>query len=62
MSAGNSRAESMRKYRKRKRLDEGNCNNVSKRTKLHAKRQHEYGETHKNLLAEYTRNYRKRKS
>jgi hypothetical protein len=53
MSAGNSRAAYMREYRKRKRLQENNCNNVPKRTKLHAERQREYRETHKNLSAEY---------
>jgi hypothetical protein len=55
MSAGNSRAAYMREYRKRKRLEEDNCNNVTKRTKLHAERQREYGEIHKNLTAEYMR-------
>jgi hypothetical protein len=54
-SAGNSRAAYMREYRKWKRLEEDNCNNVPKRTKLHAERQREYGETHKNLPAEYMR-------
>jgi hypothetical protein len=52
----------MREYRKRKRLEEDNCNNVSKRTKLHTERQREYRETRKNLSAEYMRNYRTRKS
>jgi hypothetical protein len=33
---GHSRAAFMRKYRKRKRLEEDNCNNVPKRTKLNA--------------------------
>jgi hypothetical protein len=47
---------------KRKRLEEDNCNNVPKRLKLHAERQHEFGETHQNLSAEYMRNYRKRKA
>jgi hypothetical protein len=51
MSVGNSCAAYMGEYRKRKRLEE-NCNNVPKRTKLNAKRQHEYRETHKNLSAE----------
>jgi hypothetical protein len=32
MSAGNSRAAYMRQYRKRKRLEEDNCNNVPKRS------------------------------
>jgi hypothetical protein len=32
----------MRKYRKRKRLEGDNCNNVPKRTKLHAERQRDY--------------------
>jgi hypothetical protein len=35
MSAGNSRAAYMTEYRKRRRLED-NCNNVPKRTKLHA--------------------------
>jgi hypothetical protein len=56
MSAGNSHAAYMRKYRKMKRLEEGNCNNVPKRRKLHAERQHEYRETHKNISAEYMHN------
>jgi hypothetical protein len=43
MSAGNSRAVYMRQYKKRKRLEEDNCNNVPKRTKLHAERQHFQG-------------------
>jgi hypothetical protein len=42
MSAGNSRAAYMREYRKRKRLEEDNCNNVPKRTKLNAERQRDY--------------------
>jgi hypothetical protein len=33
MSAGNSGAAYVREYRKRKWLEEDNCNNVSKRTK-----------------------------
>jgi hypothetical protein len=37
----------MREYMKRKRLEEGNCNNVPKRIKLHAERQREYRETQK---------------
>jgi hypothetical protein len=57
MSTGNSRAAYMREYRKRKRLEEDNCNNIPKGTKLHAERQREYRETHKNLSAEYMRNY-----
>jgi hypothetical protein len=56
MSAGNNRAAYMREYRKRKRLEEDNCNNVPKRTKLHAERESEYTETHKNLSAGYVRN------
>jgi hypothetical protein len=32
MSAGNSRAACMREYKKSKRLEEGNCNNVPKTT------------------------------
>jgi hypothetical protein len=51
MSTDNSRAAYMREYWKRKLLED-NRNNVSKRTKLNAKRQHEYRETHKNLSAE----------
>jgi predicted glycosyl hydrolase (DUF1957 family) len=58
MSAGNSRAAYMRYYRKRKRLQEDNCNIVPKRTKLLAERQREYRETHRNLSSEYIRNYR----
>jgi hypothetical protein len=42
----------MREYRKRKRLEEGNCNNVSKRTKFHADG---------NSRAAYMREYRKRR-
>jgi hypothetical protein len=57
MSAGNSRAAYMREYRKRKRLEEDTCNNVTKRKKLHAERKREYREGHKNLSAEYMRNY-----
>jgi hypothetical protein len=60
MSAGNSRAAYMREYRERKRLEEDNCNNVPKRTKLNAERQREYRETQKNVYNEYMRNYRKR--
>jgi hypothetical protein len=52
MTAGNSRAAYMREYKKRKRIEEDNCNNVPKRTKLNAERQREYRETHKNLSAE----------
>jgi hypothetical protein len=52
MSAGNSRAAYMRVYKKMKRLEEDNCNNVSKRKKLNAERQREFRETHKNLSAE----------
>jgi hypothetical protein len=36
MSAGDSRAAYMREYRKRKRLEEDNDNNVPKRANLHA--------------------------
>jgi hypothetical protein len=56
MSAGNSRAAYMREYRRRRRLEEDNCNNVPKRTELRAERQCEYIETHKNISAEYMRN------
>jgi hypothetical protein len=55
MSAGNSRAAYIREYRKRMQLEEDNCNNVPKWTKLHAEQQREYRETHKNLSAEYMR-------
>jgi hypothetical protein len=55
MFAGNSRAAYMREYRKTKRSEEDNCNNVPKRKTLHAERQSEYKETDKNLSAEYTR-------
>jgi hypothetical protein len=61
MSAGNNRAEYATEYRERKRLEEDNCNNVSKRTKLSGERQPEYRETHKILSAEYMCNYRKHK-
>jgi hypothetical protein len=53
MSASNSRAAYIREYRKRKRLEEDNCNNVPKRTELHGERYREYRETHENLPAEY---------
>jgi hypothetical protein len=49
ISAGNSHVAYMREYRKRKWLEEGNCNNVPKRTKLNAELQLEYRETHKNM-------------
>jgi ribosomal protein S21 len=62
MSAGKCRAAYMRVYKKSKPLEEGNCDNVLKRTKLHAERQREYRETHKKLSAEIMRNYRKRKA
>jgi hypothetical protein len=52
MSAGITRAAYMREYRKTKRLEEGNCNNVPKRTKSNAEQQREYRETHKNLSIE----------
>jgi hypothetical protein len=55
MSTGNSRAAYMREHRKMKRLEEDNCNNVPKQTNLHAERQREYREIHKNLSAEYIR-------
>jgi hypothetical protein len=51
MSAGKSRVAYMWEYRKGKQLED-NCNNVAKRTKLNAVRQHEYRETHKNLSAD----------
>jgi hypothetical protein len=62
MSVGNSRAVYMKENRKRKRLEEDNCNNVHKRTRLNAKQQREYRATHKNLYVEYMHNYRKRKA
>jgi hypothetical protein len=49
-SAGNSCAAYVKEYRERKWLEEDNCNNVPKWTKLNAKRQHEYRETHKTYL------------
>jgi hypothetical protein len=52
MAAGITRAEYMREYRKRKRLEEDSCNNVPKRTKLNAERQRENRETYKNLSAD----------
>jgi hypothetical protein len=51
MSASITRAAYMRECRKRKRLEEDNCNNVPKRTTLNAEQQREYRETHKNLSA-----------
>jgi hypothetical protein len=57
MSTCNSHAAYMRKYRKRKCLEEDNCNSVPKRTKLIAEGQCEYREIHKNLYAEYMCNY-----
>jgi hypothetical protein len=62
MPAGNGRAAYMTEYTKSRRLEEYNFNNVPKRAKLHAERQREYRETHKNLSAEYMRNYRKLKA
>jgi hypothetical protein len=47
ISSGNSRAAYMREYRKRKRLEEDNCNNASKWAKLHTERQLEYRGTYK---------------
>jgi hypothetical protein len=52
LSAGNSGAAYIRQYRKRKRLEEGNCNNIPKRANLNAERQREYRETHKKVSAE----------
>jgi hypothetical protein len=73
MSASNSRAAYMGEYRKRKRLEGGNCSNLPKRTKLNAKRQRDYrkrkaqekAEENKTLQAgnsrpAYMREYRKR--
>jgi hypothetical protein len=62
MSAGHSRAAYMREYRKRKRLEEDNCNNVPERIKLQAEQKRECRETLKNLSAEYMRNYINRKA
>jgi hypothetical protein len=68
MSASNSRAAYMREYRKRNRLEGENCNNVPKRTKLNAERQHDYrkckAQENKtsqagNSSAAYMREYRK---
>jgi hypothetical protein len=42
ISASNNRASYMREYRKGKRLEGDNCNNVPKRTKLNAERQRDY--------------------
>jgi hypothetical protein len=42
----------MREYSKIKQLEGDNCNNVSNQTKLNAKWQHDYRETHKNLSVE----------
>jgi hypothetical protein len=52
MLAGNIRAAYMSEHRKGKRLEEDNCFNVPKRTKLNVEEQREYTETHKNLCAE----------
>jgi hypothetical protein len=62
MSDGNSHAVYTREYRKWKRLEDDNCNNVSKQRKLDAEWQREYRETHKTLSAEYMHNNRKRKA
>jgi hypothetical protein len=62
MSTGNSRAAYMREYRIMMRLEEENCNNIPKGTKLHAEQLREYRETHTNLSAEYIRNYKKHKA
>jgi hypothetical protein len=62
IKTGNSRAACMREYRKSIRLEEYICNNVPKPTKLYAERHHEYKERHKNVSAEYMRNYRKCKT
>jgi hypothetical protein len=62
ISVGNSRAAYMREYRKRKRLEEDNCNNVPKRTKLNAEQQREYRETRINVYVEYMRNNMKHKT
>jgi hypothetical protein len=62
LSAGNSRVAYVREYKKLKRLEEDNCNNVPKRTILQAERKCHYREIHENLPAEYMRNYRKRRA
>jgi hypothetical protein len=49
-------------YRKRKWLEDDNCNNVPKRTKLNAEQHCDYTQTHKNVYAEYIHNYRQCKA
>jgi hypothetical protein len=49
-------------YMKRKQLEDDDCNNVPKRTKLNAEQQREYRETHRNIPAENMHNYRKCKA
>jgi hypothetical protein len=73
MSAGNSRAAYMREYRKRTRLEQDNCNNVPKGTKLNAEQERDYRKRKAqeecpenkapqagNSRAAYMREYRKR--
>jgi hypothetical protein len=48
MSAGITGGAYVREYR----MEEDNCKNVPKGTKLHAEREREYRDTHKNLSAE----------
>jgi hypothetical protein len=64
MSVGNSRAAYMREYRKLKRLEEDNCNNVPKRTKLNVEQEREYRKNKTpqagDSRAAYMRRYRKR--
>jgi hypothetical protein len=50
----------MTEYRRIKRLEEDNCSNVPKRTKLNDERHREYRGTHKNLFVENMRDYRQR--
>jgi hypothetical protein len=52
MSAGYSRAAHMREYKKRKRLEEGNCNNIREQTKF---------DTDGNSRAAYMKEYTKKR-
>jgi hypothetical protein len=52
ISNGNSRAAYTREYRKRKRVEEDNCNNVPKRTKLNGEGQSGYRDKNENLSAD----------
>jgi hypothetical protein len=49
ISGGNSRAAYMKEQKNRKRLEDDNCDNVSKRTKFNPEQRREYRET-QNLL------------